>query len=94
MYLYGFLVPLLPYTLEHRLGLDPSLTQRLTTAFLCEIALVSVVVSPLVGTHADRSGAKREWLLAGLATALLGSLIVALAASRQCSMHAERSYFV
>ncbi|KAJ5474242.1 hypothetical protein N7475_003808 [Penicillium sp. IBT 31633x] len=28
MYLYGFLVPLLPYVLEHRLGLDVSLTQR------------------------------------------------------------------
>ena len=81
MYLYGFLVPLLPYVLEHRLGLDESLTQRISTALLSESALVMVIASPLIGSHADRSGAKRAWLLTGLAGALLGSLIIALATS-------------
>ncbi|KAJ5964972.1 uncharacterized protein N7479_004848 [Penicillium vulpinum] len=81
MYLYGFLVPILPFVLEHRLGLDASLTQRISTALLSQSALVMVVASPLIGSHADRSGAKRGWLLFGLAGALLGSLIVALATS-------------
>lgn len=93
MYLYGFLVPLLPYTLEHRLGLDESLTQRISTAFLSESALISFVVSPFIGSHADRSGAKREWLLGGLAGALLGSLIIALATSGWCSQHTEGSHW-
>ncbi|KAJ5400078.1 hypothetical protein N7465_010567 [Penicillium sp. CMV-2018d] len=81
MYLYGFIVPLLPFVLEHRLGLDPSLTQRISTALLSQTALVMVVASPLIGYHADRSGAKRGWLLFGLAGALLGSLILAMATS-------------
>ncbi|KAJ5170965.1 uncharacterized protein N7500_003748 [Penicillium coprophilum] len=81
MYLYGFLVPILPFVLEHRLGLDDSLTQRISTALLSQSALVMVVASPLIGSHADRSGAKRGWLLFGLAGALLGSLIIALATS-------------
>ncbi|KAJ5496819.1 hypothetical protein N7463_008806 [Penicillium fimorum] len=81
MYLYGFLVPLLPYVIEHRLGLDESYTQRISTAFLSLNALIQFVVSPLIGSHADRSGAKREWLLAGLAGALVGSSVIAFATS-------------
>lgn len=81
MFLYGFLVPLLPYVVEHRLGLDESYTQRVSTAFLAMNALIQFVISPLIGSHADRTGAKREWLLAGLAGALVGSLIIALATS-------------
>ncbi|KAJ5498750.1 hypothetical protein N7453_007801 [Penicillium expansum] len=81
MYLYGFLVPLLPFVLEHRLGLDVSLTQRISTALLSQTALIMVVASPLIGSHADRSGAKRAWLLYGLAGALLGSLMLAMATS-------------
>lgn len=81
MYLYGFIVPLLPFILEHRLGLDASLTQRISTALLSQSALVMVVASPLIGYHADHSGAKRGWLLFGLAGALLGSLILAMATS-------------
>lgn len=87
MYLYGFLIPLLPYILEHRLGLDESLIQRLSTALLSESALIMFVASPLIGSHADRSGAKRAWLLAGLAGALLGSLVIALATSGSCPYH-------
>ncbi|KAJ5325296.1 uncharacterized protein N7506_008398, partial [Penicillium brevicompactum] len=81
MYLYGFLVPLLPYVLEHRLGLDEALTQRFSTALLSQNALIMVVASPFIGSHADRSGAKRAWLLSGLGGALLGSLVIALATS-------------
>jgi MFS family permease len=83
MYLYGFLVPLLPYVLEHRLGLDVSLTQRISTALLSQSALVMVIASPLIGSHADRSGAKKGWLLFGLGGALVSSLILALAGSRK-----------
>ncbi|KAF4761305.1 hypothetical protein HAV15_007930 [Penicillium sp. str.  len=90
MYLYGFIVPLLPFILEHRLGLDASLTQRISTALLSQSALVMVVASPLIGYHADRSGAKRGWLLFGLAGALLGSLILAMATSAVWAFFAGR----
>ncbi|KAJ5769753.1 uncharacterized protein N7511_001804 [Penicillium nucicola] len=80
-YLYGFLVPILPFIVETRLGIDASLTQRISLALLSESALVSVIASPIIGHYADRSPAKRAWLLSGLVIALLGSLILALANS-------------
>lgn len=81
VFLYGFLVPLLPFVLEHRLNLDASLTQRMSLALLAESALGMVVASPLIGYWADRSGAKRAWLLTGLGGALVGSVIIAVATS-------------
>lgn len=89
MYLYGFLVPILPFVLEHRLGLDVSLTQRISTALLSQTALIMVVASLLIGSHADRSGAKRAWLLFGLAGALVGSLILAVATSCKWRLSAD-----
>jgi MFS family permease len=80
-YLYGFLVPIFPFIVETRLGIDASLTQRISLALLSESALVSVIASPVIGHYADRSSEKRAWLLSGLAGALLGSLILALATS-------------
>ncbi|KAJ5296187.1 hypothetical protein N7508_011008 [Penicillium antarcticum] len=80
-YLYGFLVPIFPFIVETRLGIDASLTQRISLAMLSESALVSVIASPIIGHYADRSDKKRAWLLSGLAVALLGSLILALANS-------------
>ncbi|KAJ6050320.1 hypothetical protein N7444_007036 [Penicillium canescens] len=80
-YLYGFLVPIFPFVVETRLGIDASLTQRISLALLSESALVSVIASPVIGHYADRSSEKRAWLLSGLAGALLGSLILALATS-------------
>lgn len=81
VFLYGFLVPILPFVLEHRLNVDVSLTQRMSMALLAESALAMVVASPLVGHWADRSGAKRTWLLYGLVGAFVGTLILALATS-------------
>ncbi|KAH2126094.1 hypothetical protein KXW66_004242 [Aspergillus fumigatus] len=80
-FLYTFLVPILPYVVEDRLGLDSSLTQRISFALLSESAAVAVVLNPFIGHYADKSASKRVWLLSALVAALLGSVYLALATS-------------
>lgn len=81
MFLYTFIVPILPYMSETRLGLDASHTQNMSFALLAETAIVTVVLSPVVGHYADQSSSKRAWLLYSLVVAFLGSLAVAVATS-------------
>ncbi|PWY73464.1 MFS multidrug transporter [Aspergillus eucalypticola CBS 122712] len=80
-FLYAFLVPILPYVLESRLGLDVSLTQRVSFALLSETAVASLVTSPFIGHYADRMSSKRLLLVGSLLAALLGSIVLALATS-------------
>lgn len=81
MFLYTFIVPILPYMSETRLGLDASYTQNMSFALLSETAIVTVILSPIVGHYADQSSSKRAWLLYSLFVALFGSFAVAAATS-------------
>ncbi|OOF92874.1 hypothetical protein ASPCADRAFT_210117 [Aspergillus carbonarius ITEM 5010] len=80
-FLYAFLVPILPYVLESRLGLDVSLTQRMSFALLSETAIAALVTSPFIGHYADRLSSKRTLLVGSLVGALFGSIVLALATS-------------
>ncbi|KAL2796221.1 major facilitator superfamily domain-containing protein [Aspergillus keveii] len=77
--LFAFMVPLLPTVLEQRIGLDPSLTQRYTSIFLAEGALISVVSSPFIGSIADAVSSKKGLLLGLLAMALMSVASLSLA---------------
>ncbi|OJJ44443.1 hypothetical protein ASPZODRAFT_135267 [Penicilliopsis zonata CBS 506.65] len=79
--LYAFMVPLLPYMFEHRLGLDNSIVQRCTLLFLSEGALICVFSSPIIGHVSDMTSSKRNLLLASLALAFVSSLATAMAES-------------
>ncbi|PVH87799.1 putative MFS multidrug transporter [Cadophora sp. DSE1049] len=81
VFLYGFIVPILPYMLEDRLNLDKSKTQSITLVLLSESALVGFCASIIVGHIADRTSNKRALLLYSLATAMVGSLGLAVAES-------------
>lgn len=81
VFLYGFIVPILPYMLEDRSGLDPSKTQSITFALLSESALVGVVASPFIGQLADRTSHKKRLLLYSLGAAMGSSLGLALSRS-------------
>ncbi|KAL2073978.1 hypothetical protein VTL71DRAFT_7756 [Oculimacula yallundae] len=81
VFLYGFIVPILPYMLEGRLGWDKSKTQSLTLALLSESALVGLIASPVVGHIADRTSHKKSLLLLSLGGAMVGSVALALARS-------------
>ncbi|GKZ66468.1 hypothetical protein AnigIFM60653_007750 [Aspergillus niger] len=80
-FLYAFLVPILPYVLENRLGLDVSLTQRVSFSLLSETAIAALVTSPFIGHYADRMSSKRILLVGSLLAALFGSIVLALATS-------------
>ncbi|KAK1145686.1 hypothetical protein N8T08_003922 [Aspergillus melleus] len=81
VFLYTFLVPILPYVLENRLGIDPSLTQRLSFALLAESSVIALVCSPFIGNYADTLPSKKAVLLASLGVVLLGSIVLAAATS-------------
>lgn len=80
MFLHQFLVSILPFVLEYRLALDPTLLQSVSVALLAESALVSFLVTPLIGRFTDHLGV-RTWLLLGLLGGLGGSMIIASAHS-------------
>ncbi|KAB8078487.1 major facilitator superfamily domain-containing protein [Aspergillus leporis] len=81
VFLYTFIVPILPYILESRLGLDVSLTQRLSFTLLAESAIASLICSPFIGHYADKLSSKKTLLLWSLAAALVSTVILALATS-------------
>ncbi|KAL2828671.1 major facilitator superfamily domain-containing protein [Aspergillus cavernicola] len=76
--LFAFMVPLLPTILEHRIGLDASFTQKYTSIFLAEGALVYVVSSPFIGSIADAISSKKVLLLALLVLTLVSIVCLSL----------------
>lgn len=76
--LFAFMIPLLPTILEDRIGLDPSLTQRYTSIFLTEGALVSIISSPFVGSLSDAISSKKPLLLSLLVLTLIASACLSL----------------
>ncbi|GAB1197571.1 hypothetical protein APSETT444_006869 [Aspergillus pseudonomiae] len=86
VFLYTFIVPILPYILENRLGLDVSLTQRMSFALLALSAVASLVCSPFIGHYADKMSSKKILLLGSLAAALFSTVILAMATSRYATI--------
>lgn len=81
--LFAFMVPLLPHIFENRLELDTSLTQRLTSIFLVEGALISIISSPFIGDIADRASSKKVLLLVLLVLTLISVLCLSITTSRE-----------
>ncbi|KAK4691378.1 hypothetical protein P7C71_g5608, partial [Lecanoromycetidae sp. Uapishka_2] len=77
LYLYGFVVPILPYMLEHRIGLDPSNTQTMISSLLTVHALTCIISNPIVGHYADKLPDRKRPLLLGLCGELAGTIVVA-----------------
>ncbi|KAB8229387.1 major facilitator superfamily domain-containing protein [Aspergillus alliaceus] len=76
-FLYGFVVPILGYMLEARLRMDPSKTQRMTTAVLTVHGFVSLVSAPIIAHFADQTPNRKAPLLMALAGCIIGTLLVA-----------------
>lgn len=79
VFLYSFLVPIMPYMLETRLQIDVSLTQRYIFALLALSAGITFVISGPIGFLADKTGSKKAWLLAALVLALISTSAIAFA---------------
>ncbi|KAL2812248.1 major facilitator superfamily domain-containing protein [Aspergillus cavernicola] len=78
-FLFGFIVPILPYMLETRLHLDPAHTQTFTTTLLTLYGLVSLISSPFVAHFADKTPSRKTPLLLSLSACASGTVLVACA---------------
>ncbi|KAK2882610.1 hypothetical protein FQN49_000182 [Arthroderma sp. PD_2] len=77
LFLYGFLIPLLPYLFRERLHKDDVQTQRLTSAVLTLHGLVSTISGPIIGHFADKMSSRRTPLLLSLVGCIAGTILVA-----------------
>jgi MFS family permease len=63
--------------IEIRLGLDPSQTQRFTTAMLFILGLIAVPAAPIIGHFADKTTSRKIPLLISLLGCTVGTVLVA-----------------
>jgi predicted MFS family arabinose efflux permease len=67
--------------LEERLHIDPSQTQRYTTALLTSHGFVGLVSAPVIAYFAEKTPSQKKPLLVSLAGCLVGTLMIAFASS-------------
>lgn len=77
LYLYSFIVPIIPYMLIERIQIDPANVQAVTSALLANYALVCLISSPIVGHYADKTTDRKTPLLVALAFELTSAVTVA-----------------
>jgi MFS family permease len=75
LFLYGIIVPILPFLLSNRIGIPPQNTQNYTSILLAVYAGSSILYSLPAGIIADKLSSRQVPFLAGLFS-LLGSTIL------------------
>jgi MFS family permease len=82
LFLYGLIVPVLPFLLKDRIGLPDSQIQSTISNLLAVYAAASCAVSPISGFLADRFSSSRQLpFLLGLILLLLSTVLLALGRS-------------
>lgn len=76
-FLYGFIVPVVPYMFETRLKQNPAYTQRYASGLLFVMGLMSTICAPIVGHFADKLPGRKAPLLISLPGCTLGSVLIA-----------------
>jgi MFS family permease len=74
LFLYGLVVPILPFLLRDRADIPQSAQQGYVSGLLAAYAGASVLFSPLAGFVADRTSSRQLPFLCGLVLLLLGCL--------------------
>lgn len=90
LYLYSFIVPIIPYMLIERIQIDPANVQAITSALLANYALVCLISSPIVGHYADKTTDRKTPLLVALAFELTSAVTVA--GTTNCKLLFERCH--
>lgn len=75
IFLYGIIVPVVPFALTSRAGIPPDRVQTWISILLAVYGAALLVTSPLCGWLADRSSSRRLPLMVGL-LALAGSTVM------------------
>lgn len=78
LFLYGLVVPILPFILRDRVNLPQDKIQSHVSALLAAYAGASVIFSPLAGILADRLSTRQLPFLVGLIALLLATLLLLL----------------
>ena len=81
LFLYGLVVPILPFILADRIHLPPAEIQSHVSALLAAYAGASVLLSPAAGILADRLPTRQLPFLVGLTALLLATLLLLLGQS-------------
>lgn len=81
LFLYGLIVPVLPFMLKDRVGLPQDQVQTHTSVLLALYAAASVVFSPVAGVFADRMTSRQLPFLFGLVALLLATILLAMGQS-------------
>lgn len=82
LFLYGLVVPVLPFLLKDRIGLPDSQIQSTISYLLAVYAAASCAASPIAGVLADKFSSSRQLpFLLGLILLLLSTILLALGRS-------------
>ncbi|KAI5201578.1 MFS transporter-like protein [Aureobasidium subglaciale] len=78
LFLYGLVVPILPYMLQDRVGLPENQIQSHVDGLLAAYAGASVVFSPIAGVLADKTSTRQGPFLLGLVALSLATILLFL----------------
>ncbi|KAI0460584.1 major facilitator superfamily domain-containing protein [Xylaria acuta] len=78
LFLYGLVVPVLPFMIQSRLSIPENETQSYVSSLLAAYAGASVVSSLPAGWIADRTNSRQAPFLSGLAALLAATIMLAL----------------
>ena len=78
LFLYGLIVPVLPFLLRDRVGIPISDAQPHVDGLLSAYAGASVLFSPIAGVIADRTVSRQLPFMCGLSALLLATLLLYL----------------
>jgi MFS family permease len=76
LFLYGLVVPILPYMLQDRVGLPQDQIQSHVDGLLAAYAGASVIFSPIAGILADKTSTRQGPFLLGLTALLLATVLL------------------
>lgn len=78
LFLYGLIVPVIPFMLEDRVGIPRDQVQGDVSMLLAVFAGSSVVFSPIAGVLADKTSSRQLPFLLGLSALLFATLLFAV----------------
>lgn len=81
LFLYGLIVPILPFMLQERVNIPDDKVQKYTSGLLAAYAGASVCFSLPAGWVADRTNARRTPFLTGLAALLAATILLGVGQS-------------
>lgn len=81
LFLYGLIVPILPFMLQDRIGIPQDQVQSHVSGLLAAYAGASVLFSPIAGILADKTSTRQGPFLLGLTALLFATILLFLGES-------------